>query len=122
MRPQQPTLESWPSLTDTIPPHMAVADNTAHPHNHNGGPPLDDLDKHVPEWGPAGIRTYFAWKRAYTNVWKTVPQSIALQRLRKAKACGLTYEEYTLFLLDTGRYLQPNDTEIITSIVARRPM
>ena len=90
------------------------------PHNHNGGPPLDDPDDHVPAWGNAGLRTYFGWKRAYEQVWKSVPHAIMLRRLKKAQACGLTYEEYTLYLLDTGRYLQPTDQDIITDILGRR--
>ncbi len=122
MRPQQLSHDGWPSAADTRRLHAVGSNNATHPRDHNGGPPLDDLDEHVPEWGASGIKTYFAWKRAYSEVWKTIPQSIALRRLQKAKACGLTYEEYTLFLLDTGRYLQPSDTKIIASIVSRRPI
>ena len=87
------------------------------PRDHNGGPPLDD---HIPEWGRKGIRTYFAWRRSYRQAWGNISRETALRRLKKAQACGLTYEEYTLFLLDTGRYLQPSDTEIIEQIVASR--
>jgi hypothetical protein len=42
------------------------------------------------------------------------------RRALKAKACGLTYEEYTSFLLDAGRYLQPTDTAEINAIKSRR--
>ena len=72
------------------------------------------------EWGRFGIRTYFSWKRAYNQVWKSVPHAIMLRRLQKARACGLTYEEYTAFLLDTGRYLQPDDQDIIAQIINQR--
>ena len=87
------------------------------PHNHNGGPPLDG---HVPEWGLNGIKDYFVWKQALRDAWKPVSRDIALRRLKKADACGLTYEEYTLVLLETGRHLQPADSETIAWIKARR--
>jgi len=87
------------------------------PRTHNGGPPLDD---HVPIWGPNGIGCYFDWKRAHKQAWKKVSRTTALRRLQKAEACGLTYEEYTLVLLETGRFLQPEDKEIIAMIVATR--
>ena len=98
----------------------ALPAHSAYPNNHNGGPPLDDESDHVPEWGRFGIRTYFSWKRAYNQVWKSVPHAIMLRRLQKARACGLTYEEYTAFLLDTGRYLQPDDQDIIAQIINQR--
>lgn len=87
------------------------------PRNHNGGPPLDD---HIREWGPNGIGQYFVWKQAFQDAWKPVSRETALRRLKKADACGLTYREYTLVLLETGRHLQPEDREIIAKIVARR--
>lgn len=99
---------------------ISLTGESSLPPNHNGGPPLDDPDDHVPAWGNAGLRTYFGWKRAYDQVWKSVPHAIMLRRVKKAKACGLTYEEYTLHLLDTGRYLQPSDHDIIADILARR--
>ena len=109
----QRSLRTWRKVED---PHSSCI----HSHDHNGGPPLDEPAEHVPEWGNAGIRTYFGWKRAYNQVWKSVPHSIMLRRLQKAQACGLTYEEYTLHLLDTGRYLQPDDEHVIADIIARR--
>lgn len=87
------------------------------PHDHNGGPPLEN---HVPEWGLNGIKDYFVWKKACHEAWKPVPRDIALRRLKKADACGLTYREYTLVLLETGRHLQPEDAEMIAWIKARR--
>ena len=85
---------------------------------HNGGPPLDD---HVPEWGQGGVGGYFAWKLAHDEVWKKVPWETMLRRQRKAEAIGLTYEEYTLELLERGRHLGPDDRERIAAIKARRP-
>jgi hypothetical protein len=62
---------------------------------HNQGPPLD------PE---AGWRL-FCWKKAYARAWKTPPREIALARLARAEALGMTYREYTAHLLDKGEHL-----------------
>jgi hypothetical protein len=37
---------------------------------------------------------------------------VALRRFGKAEALGLSYQEYTLELLDTGRYLQEGDRRV----------
>jgi hypothetical protein len=88
------------------------------PRTHNNGPPLDD--DHVPEWGRGGIKTYFYWKKAHKAVWKNVSFDVMRFRQEKADALGLTYEEYTLELLDQGRHLQVADAERIDAIKARR--
>jgi hypothetical protein len=88
------------------------------PRTHNNGPPLDD--DHVPEWGRGGIKTYFYWKKAHKAVWKSVSFDIMRFRQEKADALGLTYEEYTLELLDQGRHLQVTDTDRIDAIKASR--
>jgi hypothetical protein len=71
---------------------------------HNGGPPLDDDE-------PPGkvLLVRHAWKTAHAEVWKTPPRDVLLFRLRRAEAAGLSYEEYMLRLLDTGRYPQAGD-------------
>ena len=87
---------------------------------HNGGPPLDD--EHVPEWGrPGQAHVYLAWRHAHAEVWKKVPWETMIRRARKAEAIGLTYEEYTLELLERGRYLGPADVDRIEAIKAARP-
>jgi hypothetical protein len=83
---------------------------------HNGGPPLDE---HRPEWGD-GIGTWFYWKAAHNRVWKNVSRDVALFRLKKAERLGLTYEEYTLEILERGRYLQVEDQERIAAIKRAR--
>ena len=88
------------------------------PRTHNNGPPLDD--EHVPEWGRGGIKTYFYWKKAHKAVWKDVSWDIMRFRQEKADALGLTYEEYTLELLDQGRHLQVTDGQRIEAIKGRR--
>lgn len=63
---------------------------------HNGGPPLDDED-------PGNWRL-FVWRKAHKKAWKTPPREIALRRLERAETLGLTYKEYTLEILERGRY------------------
>lgn len=82
---------------------------------HNGGPPLE----HVPEWGAGGIGTYFAWKAARTASRK-VSREEAMLRLRNAERLGLTYAEYTLEILERGRYLHASDAERVEAIKAAR--
>jgi len=83
---------------------------------HNGGPPLD----HVPEWGTGGIGNYFSWKAASDKAFNDVSYDTAIRRARKAEQLGLTYREYTLEILERGRYLQVEDKELIAAIIARR--
>ena len=85
---------------------------------HNGGPPLED--EHVPEWGRDGIGNWFYWKAAYNKVHKNVSRDIALFRVEKAERLGLTYEEYTLEILERGRHLQEEDVERIAAIKRKR--
>ena len=62
---------------------------------HNGGPPIE-----------LGVGwTHFCWKKAHARAWKTPPREIALARLARAEALGMTYREYTSVLLDRGRHL-----------------
>jgi hypothetical protein len=65
---------------------------------HNGGPPLEDDDD------PAGGRLYL-WKRAHRRAWKTPPREIALARLARAEALGMSYRDYTLEILERGKHL-----------------
>jgi hypothetical protein len=61
---------------------------------HNGGPPLE-MD---------GNGKLFLWRKAVRKAWKTPPREIALRRLERAEAAGMTYREYTLEILERGRY------------------
>ena len=87
------------------------------PAGHNGGPPLDE---HTPEWGNGGIGNYFYWKAAHRAAWKNPSPGIVAFRIRKAERLGLTYEEYTLEILERGRHLQIEDVERIAEIRRRR--
>ena len=62
---------------------------------HNRGPPLDP---------GAGWRA-FCWRKAHAQAWKTPPREIALARLDRAQALGMTYRQYTAVLLDRGVHL-----------------
>ena len=87
------------------------------PAGHNGGPPLDE---HTPEWGSDGIGNYFYWKAAHRTAWKNPSPGIVAFRIRKAERLGLTYEEYTLEILERGRHLQVEDVERIREIKQAR--
>jgi hypothetical protein len=50
-----------------------------------------------------------------------VPRDILLRRLDNAERIGLTYEEYTLEILERGRYLSlPDDADRIYQIKQAR--
>lgn len=82
--------------------------------SHNGGPPLDDYDG--PPWGDGDAYIFLAWQAAHAKAWKAPSHEIMLMRLDKAERLGLTYEEYTLELLERGRHLGEEDTERIAEI------
>ncbi len=86
---------------------------------HNGGPPLED-EPHVPEWGPGGFGTYFWWRKARKAAWRAPSRNVQMLRLERAEALGLTYEEYTLEVLERGRHLQAEDVGRIAEIKAKR--
>jgi hypothetical protein len=88
------------------------------PAGHNGGPPLDE--EHRPEWGDGGIGNYFYWKAAHRAAWKNPSPGIVAFRVKKAERLGLTYEEYTLEILERGRHLQIEDVERIAQIKQAR--
>lgn len=91
---------------------------------HNGGPPLREQrprkSLHSPEWGPGGIKTYFHWKRAHRAAWRSQPVETRIRHDDKAEAIGLTFREYTLEIIERGRYLQKEDTDAIAVIKAKR--
>ena len=71
---------------------------------HNNGPPLE-------EEAPGYLWRRHSWKKAYQKAWKTPPMDILKFRVARAEAAGVTYEQYMLELLDTGRHLQKSDVE-----------
>ncbi len=67
----------------------------------NGGPPLEMTPE---EAGDASWKGW-VWRRAHRRVWKTPPPEIAQRRLARAEELGMTYREYTLEILERGKYL-----------------
>ena len=63
---------------------------------HNGGPPLEEED-------PGGGRLYL-WTRARKRAW-AAPREVALRRLERAEALGMSYREYALEIMERGRHL-----------------
>jgi hypothetical protein len=51
--------------------------------------------------------------------WRGVGVATAIRRDDKAEALGLTYEEYTLEILERGRLLQADDVELVAAIRAK---
>lgn len=84
----------------------------------NGGPPLEDYLG--PPWGKGDPHRFLRWARAHRAAWKGVPPEIALRRLYKAERLGLSYEEYTLEILERGRHLQAEDRARIAEIKRQR--
>lgn len=72
---------------------------------HNGGPPLDEDDE------PPGKLLFvkWAWTQARKKAFAAPTTEIMRFRLARAEAANLTYDEYVLRLLDTGRYPQAGD-------------
>jgi len=69
---------------------------------HNGGPPLEDEQ-------PGYLWRKHLWTKAYKQAWKTPSMAVLKFRVARAEAAGVTYEQYMLELLDTGRHLQKDD-------------
>ena len=65
---------------------------------HNGGPllPPDDPNE---SW------RLFCWRKAHKKAWKTPVREVALRRLERAEAAGISYREYALEIMERGRYL-----------------
>ncbi len=113
MRSRSPVLPT----ARTLRPARSTAE--PEPSRSNGGPPLDDDPR---PWGSQGIGNYFEWKAAEDAIWKNVPYDIAIMRARRAEALGLTYREYTLEILERGRYLSATDTDRILEIQRKRSL
>ena len=68
---------------------------------HNQGPPLEEP--------AADAFVRYRWRKAHQEVWKNPSLSILRMRVARAEAAGLTYREYMLELLDSGRHLTAED-------------
>jgi hypothetical protein len=67
---------------------------------HNLGPPLEpDEDLGALSWRG------WCWRQAQKRAWKTPPREIALRRLARAEALGITYRAYALEIMERGIHL-----------------
>jgi hypothetical protein len=64
---------------------------------HNGGPPLEDPDPEL-SW------RLWCWRKAHRKAW-SAPRDIVLRRQERARALGMSYHDYTLEILERGKYL-----------------
>ncbi len=85
---------------------------------HNGGPPLKERKRRSAS-GSGAIGRIFDWRFAHRKAWKK-PRDIALSRQEKADALGLTYEEYSLEIMERGYHPQPEHAETIKARRAER--
>jgi len=70
---------------------------------HNGGPTIEEE--------PGYLWRRHCWTKAHREVWKNPGLSIMKFRVARAEAAGVSYRDYMLHLLDTGRHLQRQDVE-----------
>lgn len=91
-----------PGLARLRPPPELIAWGLPAPIGHNQGPPLDDELAN-----DAFVR--YRWRKAHAEAWKNPPLSILKFRVGRAEAAGVSYREYMLELMFTGRHLQAGD-------------
>jgi hypothetical protein len=97
-----------------------MGDMTPRPNGigHNRGPALDDYTG--PPWGDGDPYSYLCWARARRSAWRNVSMEVTLRRLEKAERLGLSYREYTLEIMERGRYLQIEDVARVAEIKKAR--
>ena len=61
----------------------------------NNGPPLESFH---------GYKNY-PWRKAKKQTWKTPPLEVIRRRVRRARELGMSYHDYTLEIMERGRYL-----------------
>ncbi|WP_227010098.1 hypothetical protein [Pelagibius marinus] len=72
----------------------AIAQGSGVGIGHNEGPPLVESQWHLA-----------AWRMAHKKAWDNPPIEVVRRRLKRAQALGMSYREYTLEILERGRYL-----------------
>jgi hypothetical protein len=90
-----------PALRGLAPPSEIITWGLPARIGHNQGPPLEE------PVADAFVR--WRWRKAHKEVWQNPPLSILKLRLARAEAAGVSYRQYMLELLDTGRHLQAAD-------------
>ena len=81
-------------------------------------PPIEAYEG--PPWGDGDAFVFLAWRAARKEAFTRGGAAIMLLRQERAEKLGLTYEEYTLEILERGRHLQAEDVERIAEIRRRR--
>jgi hypothetical protein len=84
----------------------------------NGGPRIEDYEG--PPWGDGDAFVFLAWRAARKEAFTRGGTAIMLLRQERAEKLGLTYEEYTLEILERGRHLQIEDSVRISEIRRNR--
>jgi hypothetical protein len=57
-----------------------------------------------PQWDLETLFLEYCWRKAHEDAWKAPTQEVAVRRAKKAEALGLTYKQYTLEILERGRF------------------
>ena len=78
---------------------------------HNGGPALDEA--------PGYLWRKHVWTQAYKKAWAPPSMAVLKFRVARAEAAGLSYHDYMLELLDSGKHLQKDDVERRPRVVAK---
>jgi hypothetical protein len=73
---------------------------------HNGGPPLEEAPDRVHEEEGKYLAVAYCWRKAHDLAWNNQPYDIVMFRLGRAEAAGVSYHDFTLEILERGRYLQ----------------
>jgi hypothetical protein len=58
-----------------------------------------------PAWDAFELFIEYCWKEAHKKAWTPLTWEIGVRRAKKAAALGLTYRQYTLEIMERGRYL-----------------
>ena len=90
-----------PALRGLKPPPEIIAWGLPARIGHNQGPPLEEP--------AADAFVRWRWRKVHKEAWKNPSLSILKLRVARAEAAGVSYREYMLELLDTGRHLQAAD-------------
>jgi hypothetical protein len=57
-----------------------------------------------PAWDVETLFLDYCWRKAHEEAWKAPTPEIAVRRARKSETLGLTYKQYTLEILERGRF------------------
>ena len=90
-----------PALRGLKPPSEIITWGLPARIGHNQGPPLEEPG--------ADVFVHWRWRKAHKEAWRNPPLSVLKLRVARVEAAGVSYREYMLELLDSGRHLQAAD-------------